>query len=63
MSAYGIDTTPVSAATVTPSSVARAARRERRAAVAVAARAHARAPADEAAEVLGLGERALGPAR
>ena len=37
--------------------------RERAAAVVVAARTDTRAPADVAAEVLGLGERALGPRR
>ena len=59
MSAYAIETTPVSAATVTASSVApRSSPVNERAAVVVAARAHARAPADVAAEVVWLGERA-----
>ena len=60
-----MDTTPPSAATVTASSVAREQLAgEAAAAVGLrAAGAHARAPADEAAEVLGLGERALGPGR
>ena len=64
MSAYAIDTTPVSAATVTASSVgAEQLAGERLPPVVVAARAHARAPADEAAEVLGLGQRTLGAGR
>ena len=49
---------------MTASSVAPSSSPVKRApAVVVAARAHARAPADEAAEVLGLGQRALGPGR
>ena len=55
-----MDTTPVSAATVTVSSVAPTSSPVKLVWPSSApARAHARATADEAAEVVGLGERAL----
>ena len=59
-----MDTTPVSAATVTASSVAPSSSPVKLVmAVVAGARAHARAPADVAAEVVGLGERPLGARR
>ena len=64
ISEYGIETTPVSAATVT-SSLRGAEKLAGEALVPVLglARAHARAATEKAAEVLRLGQRALGPRR
>ena len=64
MSEYGIDTTPSSAATVTSSSLAPTSSPVKLLRPSCAlARAHARAAPEEAAEVVRLGQRALGPGR
>ena len=64
MALYGIETTPSSAAIVTSASVAPTSSPvKRRVAVARLPRANAGAAAEEAVEVLGLGQRPVGAGR